>query len=82
MPFRAKNSKIREYTTRANQIVRITSDFEMDVVNRLASCFSCEETTVSEQLKGKSPLITNFSLVSGFADVKKIFAVNSLANCS
>ena len=43
MRFRAKNSKIREYTTRANQIVRITSDFEMDVVNRLASCVRATE---------------------------------------
>ena len=37
MRFRAQNSKAREYTTRANRIVRITSDFEMDVKNRLNS---------------------------------------------
>ena len=33
---------------------------------------------MSEQLKRNGPLITKFPLISGFAYVEKIFAVNSL----
>ena len=67
MRFRAQNSKAREYTTRANRIVRITSDFEMDVKNRLNSVLfqlwgsDCVWATEKER-----SLITKFPLISGF----------------